>query len=109
MQKHLKIVVPTLMNKVKERALPVKLAAERTMLHVLAVHPLDMTVVDSYCSSLSNPGEAKTLKDYCTRILAKLAERSEDENSENEEEEEKSTSSSSSSKSGKKEDGNESD
>lgn len=91
------------MNRVKERALPVKLAAERTMLHVLSVHPQDMTVVDSYCSSLTNPSDAKTLKEYCTRILAKLAERSESENSDDEDGDEEGG------KSGKKEEGNESD
>jgi hypothetical protein len=71
------------MNKIKDRTnFPVKLAAERALMHVLEIHQNQTTLKD-YVAKLDS-ATAKTLQDYCSRVLAKLPPQSEEENDEEE-------------------------
>jgi len=76
-------IVPALFARVKDRSsMPVKLAAERALLHALRVktNPELLTIYANKPSAMGgNKAEAKALVEYCTRILAKLATESEDE------------------------------
>lgn len=78
---HLNTLVQKVFGKVKERTnLPVKLAAERTLMHVLQVHT-NPKLVDEYCATL-DATTGRALSDYCKRILAKLSQDSESEEDE---------------------------
>ncbi len=82
MSKHLSLVVPPLMERIKDRSnFPVKLAAERALMHTLQVHT-DPEVLKSYSQTLDQ-ATARTLVDYAKRVLAKLTQ---DSGSESEEE-----------------------
>jgi hypothetical protein len=69
------------MTRVKDRSnFPVKLAAERTVMHVLQVH-IDPSTLEQYLQTLDNT-TARTISDYCKRVLTKLPPDSESESSE---------------------------
>lgn len=69
------------MARLKDRTnLPVKLASERALMHVLQIHK-DANVVKEYCSKLA-PDTARTIEDYSKRVLSKLNPSSESEDSE---------------------------
>ena len=73
-------LVPELMTRVKDRtALPVKLAAERAMLHALQINK-DPSVLETLLQSDSLAAPQQTaVRDYCKRILSKLPADSDDE------------------------------
>jgi len=81
----LNVVVPPLMNCVKDRtSLPVKLASERAVLHVLKIQQDGGERLAKYVSESAAEGtmaakDGKTLTDYCRRVLAKLSPDSGDE------------------------------
>ena len=79
---HLSLFVPVLMTRIKERInFAVQLAAERTMLHVLQLHS-NPKILEEYVNTL-DPNQAKSLTDYCKRVLSKLsAEESDDDEEE---------------------------
>lgn len=73
-------MVPPIVAKLKDRAnFPIKLANERTLIHLLAIHS-DPSVLKDYLATLE-PTSAKWLQDYATKILVKLSATSDDETS----------------------------
>lgn len=80
-QAHLAMLVPPLVERVKDRlAMPVKLAAERALLHLLSVKK-GAGVAEEFSKTLGNAAAATFLVDYTRRVLAKLPEESDDDNS----------------------------
>ncbi|KAJ3234763.1 translational activator of GCN4 [Chytriomyces hyalinus] len=77
---HLSILVPTLMLLVRERVIPIKLAAERSLLHLLCLSSQrnDPSVLTKYASGLDNAA-ARNLSDYAKRVLTKLADKESDD------------------------------
>ncbi|KAI8829329.1 hypothetical protein BJ741DRAFT_623021 [Chytriomyces cf. hyalinus JEL632] len=77
---HLSILVPTLMLLVRERVIPIKLAAERSLLHLLCLSSQrnDPSVLTKYASGLDNAA-ARNLSDYAKRVLTKLADKASDD------------------------------
>jgi hypothetical protein len=70
--------VPKVFSKVKERTnLPVKLASERTLMHVLQIHT-NPSILQTYSDTL-DATNSRSLVDYCKRVLAKLSQDSESE------------------------------
>ncbi|KAL6074695.1 eIF-2-alpha kinase activator GCN1 [Balamuthia mandrillaris] len=82
------LVIPPLMIRVKDRSsLPVKLAAERALLHVLRIpagEKESAELVQSYVSGGVDKKEAKELTDYIKRVLTKLPVASDQEESDEE-------------------------
>ncbi|KAF9179251.1 translational activator of GCN4 [Haplosporangium sp. Z 11] len=70
-QPHLSHVVPLLMASVRERVIPIKLAAERALLFALQLQK-DDSVYQTYLGTIDNTAN-KALTDYHRRILSKLA------------------------------------
>jgi len=70
------LVVP-LIERVKDRSVPIKLAAERTLLHLLQIKSNSTTL--QQVSQQLDPNVARTLVDYCKRVLSKLADESDEE------------------------------
>ncbi|KAJ3049894.1 translational activator of GCN4 [Rhizophlyctis rosea] len=70
-------LIPVLMACVRDRTIPVKLAAERCMVRVFKVKEGDQ-VVKEYCKSVDAP-TGRTVGDYVRRVLSKLDADSEDE------------------------------
>ncbi|KAF9957711.1 translational activator of GCN4, partial [Mortierella alpina] len=68
---HLAHVVPLMMASVRERVIPIKLAAERALLFALQLQK-DDSVYQAYLGSIDT-NASKTLTDYHRRILSKLA------------------------------------
>jgi hypothetical protein len=83
------------MARTKERAVPVRLAADRTLYYVLQIPSGSENLVDQCCQVL-NAVDAKALKDYATRVLSRLVDNDRDESDDEAEEEQQSPSSSSS-------------
>ncbi|KAJ3008678.1 UNVERIFIED_CONTAM: translational activator of GCN4, partial [Siphonaria sp. JEL0065] len=77
---HLLLLIPTLMQLVRERVIPIKLAAERSLLYLLALsaNNSDPDVLQKYCSTLDNTASRNT-NDYAKRVLSKLAEKESDD------------------------------
>ncbi|KAI8828909.1 armadillo-type protein [Chytriomyces cf. hyalinus JEL632] len=77
---YLSILVPTLMLLVRERVIPIKLAAERSLLHLLCLSSQrnDPSVLTKYASGLDNAA-ARNLSDYAKRVLTKLADKESDD------------------------------
>ena len=67
----LKATLPLIMNCVKDRNIPVKLAGEKALIHLLRLTKGDAQL-KSYLESVS-PVEAKQLSDYHKRVLVKLS------------------------------------
>eukprot|EP01097_Dermamoeba_algensis_P001224 TRINITY_DN1461_c0_g6_i1.p1 TRINITY_DN1461_c0_g6~~TRINITY_DN1461_c0_g6_i1.p1 ORF type:complete len:664 (-),score=207.03 TRINITY_DN1461_c0_g6_i1:124-2115(-) len=75
---HLQRLIPPLIERLKERAsMTVKLAAERTLLHVLQLQVSDARL-EEYTRT-ADPASAKYLSDYCKRVISKLEPTSDDE------------------------------
>jgi len=72
---HLKIVIPPLMLAVKEKNVPVKLAAERALLYCLNLKA-GTQVYEEYLQTLTGENQ-RNLADYHKRVLSKLASSSE--------------------------------
>ena len=70
-QPHLNEIVPLMMTSVRERVIPIKLAAERALLFALQLQK-DDSVYQTYLGSIDATA-SKTLMDYHRRILSKLA------------------------------------
>ncbi|KAG0198297.1 translational activator of GCN4 [Mortierella sp. GBA30] len=68
---HLKTVVPLMMTSVRERVIPIKLAAERALLFALQLQK-DDSVYQAYLGMIDTVA-SKALVDYHRRILSKLA------------------------------------
>ncbi|KAI1317575.1 translational activator of GCN4 [Mortierella claussenii] len=68
---HLTQIVPLMMTSVKERVIPIKLAAERALLFALQLQK-DDSVYQSYLGIIDTTA-SKALTDYHRRILSKLA------------------------------------
>ncbi|KAJ3371029.1 translational activator of GCN4 [Kappamyces sp. JEL0680] len=75
----LHIVVPALMLSVRDRTIPIKLAAERALVYVLQIKE-SFGTVDAYVKA--NGPTAKSIADYAKRVLSKIAERDSDEETE---------------------------
>jgi len=72
MKPFLSLLIPKIMTLIKERTnLPVKLASERALVHLLEIHSNPQTL-ESYCKSLES-AQARNVTDYCKRILNKLS------------------------------------
>lgn len=83
--KYLNLLIPPIIEKIKDRSnFPVKLIAERTLMHLLQIHE-NPIILKEFCQTLE-PSNSKFLTDYCQRILFKLKKESDDENNENENE-----------------------
>ncbi len=74
--------MPPIVAKLKDRAnFPIKLANERTLIHLLAIHS-DPSVLKDYVATLDATA-AKWLQDYASKILVKLSPTSDDESNDN--------------------------
>eukprot|EP01117_Protostelium_nocturnum_P009440 TRINITY_DN3367_c0_g3_i1.p1 TRINITY_DN3367_c0_g3~~TRINITY_DN3367_c0_g3_i1.p1 ORF type:complete len:2582 (-),score=1035.41 TRINITY_DN3367_c0_g3_i1:96-7841(-) len=74
---YLNILVPVVMTSVKDRTnVPVRLASERALMHLLQVHHTPKTL-EIYCSTLE-ANQSRNIADYAKRILAKLVADSDD-------------------------------
>ncbi|KAI8616178.1 armadillo-type protein [Chytriomyces sp. MP71] len=80
---HLFLLVPTLMLLVRERVIPIKLASERSLLHLLCISSQnnDPSVLVKYTGGL-DATSARNLNDYVKRVLSKLAEKESDDEGE---------------------------
>jgi len=80
-QSLLTLLVPPLLNRVKEKSnMPAKLASERALMHALQIYG-NQDVLKQYSETM--PGEAgKALLDYGKRILSKLEKNSDSEDEE---------------------------
>jgi len=82
-EKHLNVVVPLLVERIKDRSnFPVKLASERALMHVLQIHTKPETL-KLYTQGLDQAA-ARTLVDYSQKVLSKLTKDSASEDSEEE-------------------------
>ncbi|KAI8916484.1 armadillo-type protein [Powellomyces hirtus] len=76
LEPHLPTVVPALMLCVRDRNTPVKLAAERTLLHVFQINKPNASgaqVLQTYLGGLSDAATARNIGDYARRVLSKLS------------------------------------
>ena len=73
-------LLPTLMACVRDRTLPVKLAAERSLIHVLQLQVSEQ-VLQEYLKTLDGP-TARTTEGYVKRVISKLAATESDEETE---------------------------
>jgi hypothetical protein len=78
MQAQLTVIVPGIMERLKDRTnFPVKLGAERALVHCLQIHG-DPETLNKYSQTL-DPNTARVLVDYAKRVLSKLNPDSEPE------------------------------
>jgi hypothetical protein len=63
--------IPALMACVRDRTIPVKLAAERALVHVLKLNTSD-ELVKEYVKTLG-PSASRSVSDYVRRVLCKIA------------------------------------
>ncbi|KAJ3394121.1 translational activator of GCN4 [Entophlyctis sp. JEL0112] len=85
---HLSLIVPILMTLVRERVIPIKLASERALLHLLCLSAenANPAVLSNYAASLDT-ASARNTTDYAKRVLSKLADKeSDDEDDESDKE-----------------------
>jgi hypothetical protein len=68
------------MVSVRDRTIPIKLAAERALVYVLEIKE-GSTSTDKYLKTLQGP-TARSIADYAKRVLTKIAERDSDEETE---------------------------
>jgi hypothetical protein len=71
-------LVPALMLSVRDRTIPIKLAADRAMVYALQLKNGDTSVLDPYLKTL-DAQLARSIGDYARRVLSKIAERDSDE------------------------------
>lgn len=70
-------LVPSLLKTVQDSYIPVKIASERALLHLLHIHD-NPAVLESYLQTIS-PADARYLKTYVQRVLIKLPKNAEDD------------------------------
>ena len=73
---HLEAIVPSVMSCVRDRTIPIKLAAERCLVHVLRIKQ-GHQFLDKYLERLDN-AQASNIGDYAKRVLVKLSSRDSD-------------------------------
>lgn len=66
----LSCLVPSLLKSVQDSYIPVKISAERALIHLLHIHD-DPSVLENYLQSVSVQ-DARYLKTYVQRVLVKL-------------------------------------
>ncbi|KAH6560638.1 hypothetical protein BASA62_010347 [Batrachochytrium salamandrivorans] len=72
-------LVPALMTNVRDRTIPIKLAAERCLVHTFELKSgKSTTVLQTYLQTLDGPS-ARSIGDYARRVLVKIGERDSDE------------------------------
>jgi hypothetical protein len=62
------------MQCVRDRVIPVKLASERALVHILCIQS-DPSVLTEYLSTLDS-ANSRSVGDYARRVLSKIAEAS---------------------------------
>eukprot|EP00744_Colponema_vietnamica_P003510 GILI01005372.1.p1 GENE.GILI01005372.1~~GILI01005372.1.p1 ORF type:complete len:275 (-),score=125.50 GILI01005372.1:189-896(-) len=72
---HLSVVVPALMPCVRDANISVKLAAERSLMHVLQLKK-SQDVLNTYLKD-AEPSHGKFLSDYVKRVIAKIVQQEE--------------------------------
>lgn len=72
----LETIVPIVMQSVRDRTIPVKLAAERALVFILRI-PLGPGVYEPLLKRFQGPS-ARSIGDYARRVLSKIAERDSD-------------------------------
>eukprot|EP00003_Mantamonas_plastica_P004601 TRINITY_DN1364_c0_g1_i6.p2 TRINITY_DN1364_c0_g1~~TRINITY_DN1364_c0_g1_i6.p2 ORF type:complete len:189 (+),score=74.23 TRINITY_DN1364_c0_g1_i6:180-746(+) len=77
----LDLTIPSLLQAARGRNLPVKLAAERALLHVTMVKS-DASVLAGYVQEVGDEEVTKPLSDYCRRVLVKLEDSDDEEDEE---------------------------
>jgi hypothetical protein len=70
-------IIPALMSCVRDRVIPVKLAAERALVHVLKLNTSD-AIIKGYVKTLG-PSASRSVSDYVRRVLTKIASNESDE------------------------------
>ena len=73
----LAVLVPTLLRSVQDSYVPVKLASERALLHLLQIHE-NPEVLENYLRTC-DPASAKYLKTYVQKVLIKLPKTADDD------------------------------
>jgi hypothetical protein len=68
-------LVPLVMQSVRDRTIPVKLAAERALLHILRIQEGSF---ESYIQDIE-PNQRRSINDYAKRVLVKLLDRDSDD------------------------------
>lgn len=68
---HLEILIPPMQALIKSTNVSVKMATERTLLHVLQVHSNPDTLTQ-YLNTLTDAASRKILSEYARRVLSKL-------------------------------------
>ena len=76
-------MVPSIMQSVRDRTIPVKLAAERALVFLLQI-PLGAEVYERHLGIFENTPAARSIGDYARRVLTKIAERDSDDEGEGE-------------------------
>ncbi|KAI8927350.1 armadillo-type protein [Entophlyctis helioformis] len=69
-------LVPALMTNVRDRTIPIKLAAERALVHVFQIK-YGTGILQNYLDTLDAP-TARSIGDYARRVLVKIGERDSD-------------------------------
>lgn len=72
----LKTIIPILMQSVRDRTIPIKLAAERALVYVLQIRK-GTNLLDQYLKTLDS-ASARSIGDYARRVLQKIGERDSD-------------------------------
>lgn len=72
MGKHITLIIPNLMQCIRDRVIPVKLASERAMLHLLQIGK-DETVLQNYLKSVDGSTN-RSVGEFAKRVLSKLAD-----------------------------------
>jgi hypothetical protein len=69
------LLVPLVMQSVRDRTIPVKLAAERALLHILRIQEgnFEELIKDI------EPNQRRSINDYAKRVLVKLLDRDSDD------------------------------
>jgi hypothetical protein len=79
---YLKLIIPTMMLCVRDRIIPIKLAAERALVHLFQMQqeedPANNAVLQTYLKSLDGP-TGRSIGDYARRVLSKIAEKESDD------------------------------
>ena len=73
----LEIIVPTLMVSVRDRTIPIKLAAERALVFILKI-PQGSEVYEPLLKRFQGPS-GRSVGDYARRVLVRLADRDSDD------------------------------
>ena len=72
MSKHVTLIIPNLMLCVRDRVIPVKLASERAMLHLLQIGK-DESVLQNYLKSVDG-SSGRSVGEFAKRVLTKLGD-----------------------------------